>query len=219
VGFKSPHEVLHNSLGALEREILSICWTHRDVNVRVACTHLNTPVAYTTVMTTMDRLFKKGLLNRNKVGRAFVYNPPSRAKSSKARLRLNSWRVCSATTTPEPLPMLSSLVDAVTECDRALLDELERWCAKAARARPREIEMTAAGWFALRGLTLALAWFCLLNMAQAWSWPCWPGRLRPTRDGEQHWLWFGLRVFASGTALASLPASSCRRTGSTNRAT
>ena len=81
--------------------------------------------AYTTVMTTMDRLFKKGLLNRRKLGRAFVYTPTvSRDELEGAvaselvhsLLRRDS----------EPLPILSTLVDAVSERDRALLDELER---------------------------------------------------------------------------------------------
>ena len=123
-GFKSPHEVLHNSLGALEREILSICWTHRDVNVRVACTHVNTPVAYTTVMTTMDRLFKKGLLSRNKVGRAFVYNATVTREELEGAVATELVDSLVSRDYTEPLPMLSSLVDAVTECDRALLDEI-----------------------------------------------------------------------------------------------
>src|SRR2546422_4898490 len=72
-GFKSSHEVLHRSLGALEREILSCCWAHGALSVREGCALLTSPVAYTTVMTTMDRLFKKGLLSRRKSGRAFVY--------------------------------------------------------------------------------------------------------------------------------------------------
>jgi len=38
----------------------------------------------------------------------------------------------------EPLPMLSSLVDAVTERDRALLGELERLVREKRRALDRE---------------------------------------------------------------------------------
>ena len=73
-GFKSSHEVLENSLGTLERDILTMCWRNRDLTVRRACSLLDASVAYTTVMTTMDRLFKKGLLSRRKTGRAFVYS-------------------------------------------------------------------------------------------------------------------------------------------------
>jgi predicted transcriptional regulator len=63
-GFKSSREILENSLGALEREVMDIAWREDEINVRAACEQLTSPAAYTTVMTTMDRLFKKGLLAR-----------------------------------------------------------------------------------------------------------------------------------------------------------
>ena len=72
-GFKSSHEILENRLGVLEREVMGVVWSRGAASVREACGRLGSPVAYTTVMTTMDRLFKKGLLARRKVGRAFVY--------------------------------------------------------------------------------------------------------------------------------------------------
>ncbi|HZR25532.1 MAG TPA: BlaI/MecI/CopY family transcriptional regulator [Vicinamibacterales bacterium] len=106
-GFKSSREFLENSLGALERSVMSLAWQRAEISVRDACEKLGSSVAYTTVMTTMDRLFKKGLLDRRKVGRAFVY----RAVATQQQIE-NA--------------VLSSLVDAVSEQDRALLDELER---------------------------------------------------------------------------------------------
>jgi len=136
-GFKSPTEVLQNSLGALEREILSICWAHRDVNVRLASTHLKSPVAYTTVMTTMDRLFKKGLLSRQKSGRAFVYNATATREELEGAVATELVGSLLSHDNAEPLPILSSLVDAVTERDRALLDELERLVREKRRALDR----------------------------------------------------------------------------------
>jgi predicted transcriptional regulator len=106
-GFKSSREFLENSLGTLERDVMTLAWERAEISVREACERLGSSVAYTTVMTTMDRLFKKGLLDRRKVGRAFVY----RARATRQQLE-NA--------------VLSSLVDAVSERDRALLDELER---------------------------------------------------------------------------------------------
>jgi BlaI family transcriptional regulator, penicillinase repressor len=121
-GFKSPRELFDDSLGSLEREVMQLAWTRREVSVRDACERLGSAVAYTTVMTTMDRLFKKGLLLRRKVGRAFVY----RAAATRQQLE-NA--------------VLSTLVDAVSERDRALLDELDRLVKEKRRAlsgkRPR----------------------------------------------------------------------------------
>jgi len=134
-GFKSSQELLEKSLGSLERDVMALVWRRGDVNVRDACDALGSIVAYTTVMTTMDRLFKKGLLTRRRVGRAFVY----RASASRAEIE-------SAVATElvhsllqregEPLPVLSSLVDAVSDRDRALLDELERLIREKRRRRP-----------------------------------------------------------------------------------
>jgi predicted transcriptional regulator len=124
-GFKSSHEVLENSLGVLEREVMAVVWDRGEISVRDACALLTSPVAYTTVMTTMDRLFKKGLLARWKVGRAFVY----RATATKDELEgaVASELVQSLFERPGgALPILSSLVDAVSDRDRALLDDLER---------------------------------------------------------------------------------------------
>src|SRR5438034_8415861 len=104
---------------------MTLAWQRREITVRDACDQLGSAVAYTTVMTTMDRLFKKGLLARRKVGRAFVYcATASRAEveGEVATELLHSLLRRDG----ETLPVLSSLVDAVSERDRALLDDLER---------------------------------------------------------------------------------------------
>ena len=114
-GFKSSRELFDETLGALERDVMQLAWSRTEVTVRDACERLGSTVAYTTVMTTMDRLFKKGLLLRRKSGRAFVY----RAAATQHELE-NA--------------VLSSLVDAVSERDRALLGELERLVREKRRA-------------------------------------------------------------------------------------
>jgi predicted transcriptional regulator len=133
-GFKSSHEVLQNSLGALEREILEMCWTHQDLNVRAACGLLRSPVAYTTVMTTMDRLFKKGLLERRKNGRAFVYTASATREELEGAMAAELVQSLLSRDDAEPLPILSSLVDAVSERDRGLFGELERLVREKRRA-------------------------------------------------------------------------------------
>ena len=74
--------------------------------------------------------------------------------------------------------------------------------------------MTAAGWFALRGLTLALAWFCLLNVAAGVVVALLAGPLAAGAATAN-----GLRCGSACASLRrsrrwpSLPGSSCRRTG------
>lgn len=86
---------------------------------------LGRDLAYTTVMTTLDRLFKKGLLERTPEGRAFRYAARGTREAFSASLvRGLLARLFRKGATPTPL--LASLVDAVGEHDRDLLPELER---------------------------------------------------------------------------------------------
>ena len=104
------------------------------MNVRDVCEQMSSNVAYTTVMTTMDRLFKKGLLARRKVGRAFVYRAAATRDEIEGAVATELVQSLLQRHGNEPLPILSSLVDAVSDRDRALLDELERLIREKRRA-------------------------------------------------------------------------------------
>jgi predicted transcriptional regulator len=134
-GFKSSQQMLENTLGALERETMALVWSHGEISVRDACVQLGSTVAYTTVMTTMDRLFKKGLLARRKVGRAFLYRASATREEMEGAVAAELVQSL-LQRDGEPLPILSSLVDAVSDRDRALLDELERLI----REKRRQVE-------------------------------------------------------------------------------
>ncbi len=134
-GFKSSQQMLENTLGALEREAMALVCSHGEISVRDACGQLGSTVAYTTVMTTMDRLFKKGLLARRKVGRAFLYRASATREEMEGAVAAELVQSL-LQRDGEPLPILSSLVDAVSDRDRALLDELERLI----REKRRQVE-------------------------------------------------------------------------------
>ncbi|HMF98960.1 MAG TPA: BlaI/MecI/CopY family transcriptional regulator [Vicinamibacterales bacterium] len=136
-GFKSPCEIFEGSLGALEQDVMRVVWASSDVSVRDVCTRLGSPVAYTTVMTTMDRLFKKRLLARRKVGQAFVYRAVASREEIEDAVATELVDSLLRRHADEPLPVLSSLVDAVSERDRSLLDELERLVREKRRAVAR----------------------------------------------------------------------------------
>lgn len=65
------------SLGSLEAKIMRVAWDHHDrfMPVREMVELLDERLAYTTVMTVMNRLFEKGLLRRRREGRAWSYRP------------------------------------------------------------------------------------------------------------------------------------------------
>ena len=67
-------------LGDLERAVMTVLWDHGpDQSVREVMHELNDSrnLAYTTVMTVLDRLSKKGLAQRRRDGRAFRYTAAS----------------------------------------------------------------------------------------------------------------------------------------------
>jgi predicted transcriptional regulator len=114
--------------------VMTIVWDEGEISVRDACQRLGSAVAYTTVMTTMDRLFKKRLLARQKVGRAFVYRAAASRDELEGAVATELVQSLLQRNRDEPLPILSSLVDAVSDRDRALLDELERLIHEKRRA-------------------------------------------------------------------------------------
>ena len=115
-----------DDLGPLEIEVMSILWTRGESNVRDVADRLKRPLAYTTVMTTLDRLFKKGFLQRRKSERAFLYSQRwSRQEWDQKRAGDFVNRFLTRPQSSGDL-LISCLVDAVGQHDEALLDELER---------------------------------------------------------------------------------------------
>jgi predicted transcriptional regulator len=123
------------ALGSLELELMEILWANGEHNVRDVVAKLSRPLAYTTVMTTLDRLFKKGLLDRHKSDRAFFYSP-SFSRHEWERRRAGNL-VAGFLSGPHPSRdlLLSCLLDAVGQHDATLLDELE----KKIRSRRKEL--------------------------------------------------------------------------------
>lgn len=65
------------SLGPLEKEVMDVIWKEKQVSVKQVVSELSQShsLAYTTVLTILSRLWKKGLLEREKNGKSFVYKP------------------------------------------------------------------------------------------------------------------------------------------------
>jgi predicted transcriptional regulator len=115
----------HTSLGPLEQQLLSALWMRGSATVREILDAGDIKLAYTTVMTTLDRLFKKQLLNRTAEGRAFRYSPRyTQDQLEKAAVGETIRQLLDSGTTAA-LP-LSYLVEAVSEHDARLLDDLQR---------------------------------------------------------------------------------------------
>lgn len=77
-------------LAELELECMQVLWKHPGTSVAQVRSALARPLAYTTVMTVLDRMTAKGLVERRKNGRAWLYTAlldlESARRSSVVRL-------------------------------------------------------------------------------------------------------------------------------------
>jgi predicted transcriptional regulator len=120
--------------GELEAVVMDRLWTAgrpqlvRDV---VDALRRQRPLAYTTVMTVMDNLHRKGWLTRERDGRAWRYQPAVSRESYTARLMNDV-----LATSPDRAGALTRFVEEIDPGDAAALAEaLER--AQAERRKGR----------------------------------------------------------------------------------
>ena len=76
-------------LGELEATVMDRVWSwNRPTSVREVLDDLRRErdLAYTTVMTVMDNLYRKGVLGRERDGRAYRYHPTTTREEHTARL-------------------------------------------------------------------------------------------------------------------------------------
>lgn len=125
-GFRRPSEVALLALGPLERQVLEEIWRCKEVSVRDVFVAFDETIAYTTLMTTLDRLYKKRLLSRRKDGRAFYYSAVISSMELEQGIREDVIDGLLDLGVEGIEPVLACIVDAVTDKDRELLDELER---------------------------------------------------------------------------------------------
>jgi predicted transcriptional regulator len=128
--FRTDRPGIRKVLGDLEAEIMELIWEHptnegtmvRDV---FELLYDRRRIAYTTVMNTMARLAKKGLLRVEKNDQAYVYYPNFTQQQFISRLVGHILEDLLVSFSGETLAELDALSDTKTpERFRHLLDEL-----------------------------------------------------------------------------------------------
>ena len=110
-------------LGSLEALVMEVVWERFPSTAREVCDRLRgeNERAYTTIMTTLDRLFHKRLLAREKDGLAWRYTP---VMSKAAFERALADQLSEDLLTTHGEAGLAAFVDAAARNDLDLLDEL-----------------------------------------------------------------------------------------------
>jgi BlaI family penicillinase repressor len=123
----SPDLIFENllaaPLGPLEQQVHQAVWALGSATVREVIQDRKIWQTYSTILTTMDRLFRKGLLERVQEGKAFRYS----ARCSPEELeRMAAVKGIRHLLRSEHASLhLSYFVEAVGEQNEKLLDELQ----------------------------------------------------------------------------------------------
>lgn len=132
-GFKPGARGAGQVLGELETAVMEVLWRTPGQTVNEVEEHLRQRrgSAHTTVLTTLDRLHRKGYLLREKQGKAFVYTPRYTLEQFE---RMMAQEVLGALIGHSTENALSTFVDLISN-DPGALDQLEEKIREKRRQR------------------------------------------------------------------------------------
>ena len=129
---------LERFFGALEMRVLNALWEREGPQSVRDLQPAFEGIAYTTLMTTLDRLHRKGVLLREKVGRAFVYRTRCTPDALRSDLAGQALLNVFGDRARRLKPILSFFIETVSSEDRESLAALEQLIEERRRAASRE---------------------------------------------------------------------------------
>jgi predicted transcriptional regulator len=131
----SVQSALSVTLGSLEAQVMEVLWTRGECKVREVMRTLDRDLAYTTVMTTLDRLFRKKLVDRRKSTRAYIYSPRLTCQEWKNRLARDVVARLLAGPQSSREALIACLLEAVGTQDALLLEFQKEIRKRRSRSR------------------------------------------------------------------------------------
>lgn len=122
----SVQSVLSVTLGSLEAQVMEVLWTRGECKVGEVLRTLDRDLAYTTVMTTLDRLFRKKLVDRRKSGRAYIYSPRVTCQEWQDKVARDVVAKLLAGPQSSRQALIACLLEAVGTQDALLLQEFQK---------------------------------------------------------------------------------------------
>lgn len=129
-----PHKAgLGRVLGDLEKQVMDVLWNREEITGREVLEEIEKQrvLAFTTVLTVMDRLLKKGLIKRKKRGGVFIYAP---SISREEFVRQVSEEVLQGILDISAGSAASSFVDILYKTSPDEIDRLSRLIAERKKA-------------------------------------------------------------------------------------
>ncbi len=114
-------------LGDLEMAVMELMWRQRGAEAKAVCEAMGErDISLSTVQSTLERLFRKRLLERHKRGRAYHYKP---AVTRNQLIGLMIRELARQVASGRMEPVLCGFVDLVEEDDPQLMARLEQMVA------------------------------------------------------------------------------------------
>ena len=134
-GFKPGARGTGHVLGELESAVMETLWSESGQTVNGVEERLRDKrdIAHTTVLTTLDRMYRKGYLTREKQAKAFVYSPRYTRNEFE---RMMAQEVLGALIGHSSETALSTFVDLIGN-DPGALDQLEAKIREKRRQRSK----------------------------------------------------------------------------------
>lgn len=122
-------------LGSLELQVMDRAWRTAPVSAQDlhAALEQNRDITLSTVQSTVERLCRKGLLTREKQGRAYLYVPALERGALITRMLADLIGGLGGSAVPA-----SGFVNTADPMDTATLDLLENWLAACRRSAGSE---------------------------------------------------------------------------------
>ena len=133
-----PHKAgLGRVLGDIEKPVMDVLWDRDEITGREVYEEVSRgrPLAFTTILTVLDRLLKKGLIRRTKRGRLFVYTA---AMSKDDFVRQVSQEVLQGIMDISASSAASSFVDILYKTSPGEIERLSRLIEERKRGRSRK---------------------------------------------------------------------------------
>ena len=128
------HTVLAASiLGPLETQVMEVLWACGECRVREVMERLDRNLAYTTIMSTLDRLFRKNLVSRRLCDRAYIYSPRITCQEWKDKVARDVVAKLLAGPQASREALVACLLEAAGDQEDLLLGVIERRVRRPSR--------------------------------------------------------------------------------------
>ncbi|WP_138751424.1 BlaI/MecI/CopY family transcriptional regulator [Paenibacillus sinopodophylli] len=133
--FKYGEVGLNRFFGSLESKIMEILWDADELSIKEVQLRLEKEkqTNFNTVMTVMNRLVEKGILQKRSKGRSSLFCPTA---SKELFIEEQSKRLTENLLDEFGGVVINHMIDAIKDVDQSLLDKLESKLAQLKKDKP-----------------------------------------------------------------------------------